>query len=305
MRYFLAKRLLPDLAELIFQLHPSCERETSPLSDDVPLGLLQKSFHENDGRGTSSTRSHYSQEGVETKSIKTRGLSASPPLPVLRRKHLNPSSLAAPSSLGSSSRSPPLRALLLQELVGRVANLVDAVLSYPLRHTSGPRLMLPLTPLASIPLSTTIAERSGVRATASPRPCQTSTRSSRASRESNTFRDHGTLVSGGHRVRDEAAEGDGCSNNGCAIGGSGAAGRDAHGRGNIGIKEGNVESAEKEIKEDGRILTVCRRMDDLRDGSLAARPACARAITTGGGAARASVALLSLLAAMVYTEGRT
>lgn len=50
---------------------------------------------------------------------------------------------------------------------------------------------------------------------------------------------------------------------------------------------------------------VCTHIDELRDGSLAARPTCAKMAAKTPGVGKVIVSLVSLLAAMVGTRGPT
>lgn len=163
-----------------------------------------------------------------------------------------------------SSPSRATQTTLLYGLVGRIAELVEAVMSFPFQvHRDHQQAATPAPP--SSPTA------GGENTKASPPPSHTVSTPNICSPP-------------------------GVGESGPAIASSAVA----------------ASSCDKYLKNGegsncvggGDASVVCRLVEELNDGSLAASPACARMVTSAPGTLRVMVALVSLLASMASAGGR-
>lgn len=279
-RYLIAKRLLSDLAVLVCQLHPYC---------DAPTAVSRGHRGSSNGKpklspSPSGRKGPMAAPGLSSPRAAAssgRYRSASPPLSLRRRTRVSdPSSLQ--SAAAASQQQQQL--LPLSHLVLPIAELVEAVISYPLRRptvqeTATPPSPTPPPPPPSREASETPMPSSAAKPPDSP-PSTTGAVPAPAKKHS---------PPGDGEASSPFAGGPGCE----GYAGNAAASSECGGR------CGDGES----LPASDRNVLVCRNLDEMRDGSLAARPGGARLMGGAPGMARVVVELMSLLAAMAGTEG--
>lgn len=243
MRYLVAKRVLSDLSGLVSQLRLYCMASVADAEN-------------HSYRKPKSTT--FSSKPVAAPASTTRVANGSRSPRPFRLRHKTTNNV-------DSSPSRATEASPLYGLVGRIAELVEAVMSFPFQvrrdhqHTATPAP--PSSPTAG-----------GENTKASPPPSHT------------------------------VSTPDICSPPG--VGESGPA---------IASSAVAASSCEKHLKNGagsncvggGDAGMMCRLVEELNDGSLAASPSCARMVTSAPGTLRVMVALVSLLASMASAGGRT
>lgn len=246
MRYLVAKRVLSDLSVLVSQLRPYCEASVTDTENN--------SYEKPTKTATFSSRPMAAPASATTVASSSRS-----PRPFLLR-HKTANSL-------DSSPSRATQPLPLHELVGRIAEFVEAVMSFPFQLRRGHHQQMAKPAPSNSPTA-------GENTMVSPPPPQTGA-TSRTCSPSPGVGDSGPTL----------------ANSAAAA----ASGGDRGFKNGVGSISGGG----------GGVGEVCRCIVDLKDGSLAASPACARTVTSAPGTLRVTVELLSLLASMAGAGGQT